>query len=171
MKHYSSDSLQSQQLMKHPEYHQLLAPFFKPITKELQEWAEAEYVHNEYFMDQLIHKTYSGIMVRSKSEVMIDMLLFRNKIPFRYECALEIGDTLIYPDFTIRHPKSGEIFYWEHFGLMDKPDYCLHTISKLQLYTSHDIIPSINLITTYETQQHPLEIREIENIIQYYFLA
>jgi len=60
---------------------------------------------------------------RYKSEVFIDMALFTNNIPFRYECALELGHSTLYPDFTIRHPKTGEICYWEHFGLMDDPSY------------------------------------------------
>ena len=38
--------------------------------------------------EHLICKSISGNMVRSKSEMMIDMLLFQHRIPFRYECAL-----------------------------------------------------------------------------------
>ena len=66
---------------------------------------------------------------------------------------------MIYPDFTIRDPSSGKTYYWEHFGMMDQPSYAARTFSKLQLYTSFQIIPSIQLITTYETQEHPLEHR------------
>ena len=75
-----------------------------------------------------------------------------------------------YPDFTIRHPKTGEIIYWEHFGLMDDPSYYQKTFSKLQLYASYGIIPSINLITTYETQEHPLSADIVEKIVKHYFL-
>ncbi len=103
------------------------------------------------------------------SEALIDMLLYTNKVPFRYECALQLGETIIYPDFTIRHPVSGEVYYWEHFGKMDNPDYCKNVSSKLQLYTSHGIIPSIQLITTYETKRNPLSAETIEKIIREYF--
>lgn len=109
-------------------------------------------------------------MLRSKSEMMIDMFLFLNKIPFRYECILNLGTSTIYPDFTVRHPRTGEILYWEHFGLMDNYKYCQNMHSKLQLYTSHGIIPSIHLITTYETNQNPLCSNTVEAIIQQYFL-
>ena len=34
---------------------------------------------------------------------------------------------------------------------------------------NHGIIPSIHLITTYETKDSPLDIATIENIIQQYF--
>ena len=98
------------------------------------------------------------------------MLLYINKIPFRYECALHLGETTLFPDFTIRHPKTGNVYYWEHFGLMDNPAYSQNAYSKLQLYTSHGIIPSIQLITTYETKDNPLSTDIVEKIIAYYFL-
>lgn len=119
---------------------------------------------------QLLHKTISGNLVRSKSESLIDMLLYTHKIPFRYKCALQLGDITLYPNFTIRHPYTGHIFYWEHFGRMDDPTYCKNTYNKLQLYSSHRIIPSIHLITTYETQEYPLSTHTVEKVIQQYFL-
>ena len=70
------------------------------------------------------------------------MVLYTNQVPFRYECALTLGKTVIYPDFTIRDPSSGKTYYWEHFGMMDQPSYAARTFSKLQLYTSFQIIPS-----------------------------
>ncbi len=98
------------------------------------------------------------------------MFLHLNKIPFRYECALHLGETTLFPDFTIRHPATKEIYYWEHFGLMDSSAYAQNAYSKLQLYTSHNLIPSIQLITTFETKEHPLHSKVIENIIEQYFL-
>lgn len=44
------------------------------------------------------------------------------------------------------------------------------TASKLQLYISHEIIPSIQLITTYETMEHPLSTEVIYKIVEHYFL-
>lgn len=97
------------------------------------------------------------------------MALYLNQIPFRYECALTLNSVTLFPDFTILHPQTKQIFYWEHFGLMDQPHYSHSTYSKLELYSSHNIIPSVNLITTFETKEHPLSSEYIENIIQYYF--
>ena len=97
-------------------------------------------------------------------------MLFVNKIPFRYECELQLGEIFIYPDFTIRHPKTGEIYYWEHFGRMDDSKYNKNVPSKLQLYISNGIIPSIQLITTYETIENPLSSEKVESLIREYFL-
>ncbi len=91
--------------------------------------------------------------MRSKSEAMIDMVLRIRKIPFRYKCLLELGGISFYPDFTIRHPVTAAVFYWEHFGIVDDPKYCQKAYSKLYTYFSYGIIPSINLIITYETRE------------------
>lgn len=123
---------------------------------------------NPQFPERCIHKTSSGNLVRSKSEALIDMLLYINKIPFRYECALHLDNTTIYPDFTIRHPKTGQFYYWEHFGLMDNPDYIKKTFFKLQLYASNGLLPTIHLITAYETKEAPLSSEWIEFLIHTY---
>jgi len=98
------------------------------------------------------------------------MMLYIHQIPFRYECALSLENTTLFPDFTIRHPLTGDYYYWEHFGLIDNPAYAQNSFSKLQLYISQGILPSVNLITTYETSDSPLDIQTVERIIKLYFL-
>ena len=56
------------------------------------------------------------------------------------------------------------------FGMMDNPRYVKNTGEKLQLYMTHEIIPSINLITTYETIKKPLSYKDVEKIVEEYFL-
>lgn len=165
-----SNTSKSEQLLSVPEFSSLLASHFTPPSQELSDWMTSSYEHNLQHPEHLLHKSISGNLVRSKSESIIDMLLHINKIPFRYECALHLGKTTLFPDFTIRHPKTGDVYYWEHFGLMDNPTYSQNAYSKLQLYTSHGIIPSIQLITTYETKDNPLSTDIVEKIIAYYFL-
>lgn len=160
---------ESEQLLFNSAYKDLLSPFFQPLSKELSDWANSPYEHNEKYADQLLHATPSGNYVRSKSESLIAMILHLNQIPFRYECALQLGTTTIYPDFTIRHPQTGATYYWEHFGLMDNQTYSHNTFQKLQLYSAHGIIPTIHLITTYEATKNPLSTDVVENIIKQYF--
>ncbi len=170
LSHHKDGSSPAEKLLTAPQYKELLIPHFTPVSQELSIWASAPYEQNRKYPEQLIYKTGSGNIVRSKSEAMIDMLLHVNSIPFRYECELQLGETTLYPDFTLRHPMTGNLFYWEHFGMMDNPAYCRNVSSKLQLYFSHGIIPSINLITTYETKDNPLDVEIVEGIIQHYFL-
>ena len=168
--HHSQNTGKTEYLLTEVQgYQELLAPYFKTSSQKFSEWQTAPYQTNQQHPEHLVHKTAAGIMVRSKSESMIAYQLHLKKIPFRYECALQLGETTIYPDFTILHPQTGELFYWEHFGMMDESYYYSKTFPKLQLYTSYGIVPSINLITTYETKNCPLSSEMIEKIIEYYF--
>lgn len=170
LRHHHRDTPQANQLLHMPEYKDLLSPFFSPLSQELLDWMNAPYEHNIKYPEQLIHKTISNHLVRSKSEAIIDTILHINHIPFRYECALNLGKTTLYPDFTIRHPLTGTQYYWEHFGLMDDLTYSKNAYSKLQLYTSIGIIPGIQLITTFETNENPLSIELVEKIVTHFFL-
>lgn len=168
---YSSYESKAENFLTTPsECRRLASPYFHSVSQELSDWANAPYERNKKFPEKLIHKTSSGIMVRSKSESLIAFLLHTNKIPFRYEALLTLDKTNFYPDFTIRHPRTGATYYWDHFGMMDDPAYSQNVFSKLQLYNSHGIIPSIQLITTYETKNYPLDTETVEKIITHYFL-
>lgn len=118
-----SKPMKSNQLLQSSEYRQLIYPFYTPAINELANWQSLPYDKNSIHPENLIHKSISGNLLRSKSEAIIDSLLFQNKIPFRYECQLVLGDRILYPDFTIRHPITGNLYYWEHFGLIDNADY------------------------------------------------
>ena len=170
LRHRASIPNRAERLLMDPRYTDLLSPSFIPSSQELSDWMKTEYRKNDRFPEQLLHKTSSGDRVRSKSEAIICMILHINKIPFRYECALELGDTTLFPDFTIRHPRTGELLYWEHFGRMDDPVYSKDAFSKLQMYNSYGILPSVHLITTFETKANPLSSELAEAIVRHYFL-
>ena len=168
LRHHLEPSVDN--MLTDPRYADLLSPHFNVISEELLSWINSPYETNDNYLDQRTFKTTSGISVRSKSEVIIATYLHLNKIPFRYECALELGGVTYYPDFTIRHPDTGQYFYWEHFGIMDNPEYSAKTFTKLARYNDYGIIPSVNLLTTYETLEHPLDVTIVEMLIKHYFL-
>jgi len=170
LRHHTPTGKAEKLLTEPSEYQKLLSPFFSPLSKELSDWMNTPYEHNLNHPENLIYKSSTGTLVRSKSEMLITMCLHIHNIPFRYECALQLEDATIYPDFTIRHPETGEYFYWEHFGLMDHPTYIDNTCSKLHLYATNGIVPGIQLFTTYETKAHPLGMETIEQLIQTHFL-
>ncbi len=167
---HHSDNTSEQWFAEHPEYHELLAPLFQTHSEELSNWIKSPFKTNPKYPEHCIHRSISGNILRSKSESLIDMALYVKGIPFRYECELHLSESIIYPDFTIRHPITGDVYYWEHFGKMDNPKYAQNCIAKLQHYTTHGILPGINLITTYESKEKPLTSETIERIINEFFI-
>ena len=102
---------------------------------------------NKHLLNK-IHKTESGIWVRSKSEVIISNILFRSNIDFQYE------EKLYYnakqwkePDFTIRH--SGKTWYWEHLGLLGDEHYNEDWQEKKQIFKALGLYERV--ITTKES--------------------
>ena len=158
-------------LLKHEEWRKLLEPMFSVEREDLKIWMEEKYEGGAGYPEHLVYKGSRGKYLRSKSEVIIDMMLYKYGIPFRYVDKLILDNGIyIYPDFTVRHPISGKRMYWEHFGLMDKQDYRNSACKKIRLYCDNGIIPSIDLIATFETVDHPLDVEKVEKIIQEFFL-
>lgn len=145
-------------------------PYLKPASQKLADWANEEYESNPYHAENCVFETPRGIKVRSKSEVLIAMTLDQYKIPYRYEDALFVGDTMIYPDFTIRHPVSGAYYYWEHFGMMDDEAYVAGASKKIAQYALSGIVPSVQLLMTFETSEEPLRLEYVRNMVEFYFM-
>lgn len=141
------------------------------LAEELDQWASAEYEMNPLYPEQRVVPTDRGIKVRSKSEAIILTFLSMFHIPFRYECRLEVGGHIYYPDFTIRHPLTGEYYYWEHVGMLENPNYKSSFLSKFNIYISNGILPDKNLILTFESENHPLDIRIVMDKLEEFFFC
>lgn len=156
-------------LDENAEQRRLLNDYLLDYDEMPVDWVE-EYECSTNYPEHLIHKTLKGHMVRSKSEVIIANALYLNKIPYKYECGLYLDGTQFFPDFTVYHVGKKQELYWEHFGMMDVSPYCEKAYSKLRTYGNHGIIPTINLIATFETQDHPIDSGRIQQIIEEYLL-
>lgn len=168
----STDLSASDLLSEASPYYELLQTHFakNKLPVSVQKWCAEVYETNSSHPENLIHTTLAGHKVRSKSEVIIANLLYTSGIPYRYEAALILNEMTIYPDFTILHPTSQQFFYWEHFGMMDKNNYCDAACNKLKSYCYNGIYPSMQLITTYETGKVPIRSEQVQQIISQYFL-
>ena len=172
-KHSLSYGSADQMLSPENIYSELLSSHFAPRfsnTENSSRWESIPYETNPSHPENLIHPINLGFSVRSKSEAMIAMALHFNCVPFRYECALHLNDIVIYPDFTILHPITGKILYWEHFGMIDKASYQTTYLSKLKHYLANGIYPSIDLITTYESSEIPFSLEKINQVLNIYNL-
>jgi exodeoxyribonuclease V alpha subunit len=76
------------------------------------------------YPERLIHRTLTGVLVRSKSEVIVADVLTKLGISYQYEERLAShGDANDFrlPDFTVRY--EGDTWYWEHLGMLSTPSY------------------------------------------------
>ena len=152
-------------LEQYPSYvNDLKSNSYRQITSS-QSWNEESFEKNTSYPEQLIFPSPSKNILRSKSEYMIDTALFSAGIAFRYECKLTINEIQFFPDFTIFLPHQQKLIYWEHFGMMDNPDYANKALHKLKFFTENGLILNQNLIVTFETSKFPLTYGHIEGII------
>ena len=74
--------------------------------------------------ENLIHRTRDGVLVRSKSEVIVANVLSDLGISYKYEEPLYAKDDptdFRLPDFTVNY--EGDTWYWEHLGMLSVPSY------------------------------------------------
>lgn len=112
----------------------------------------------------LKHRTSFDLMVRSKNEMLIAEGIYASGLEFRYEKRLELvtenpdgyNTEPLYPDFTIKL-SDGTLIYWEHLGMMDRPDYQRNNFEKMKKYLSNGIYPPKNLILTFDGDDMPFD--------------
>ena len=109
--------------------------------------------------------------MRSKSEKIIADTLERRRIPYRYECPLELkGKRIIHPDFTVLNKRTKKEYYWEHLGMMDDKEYVVNAIKRLESMIQNGIFPGKKLIISVETKALSINISLIESIIKEYLI-
>lgn len=118
----------------HPGRKLLVKPTVITDSQYISQWLNKTFDPNS-FPKKPQMKTASGTLVRSKSEMIIADCLYEAGIPFIYEYPFKFGMNTYYADFYCLNPQTREEFVWEHFGRMDDPSYCKHTIAKIRDYT------------------------------------
>lgn len=149
---------------------EILKSVVVPDDRRLLEWEAEDYAVYSAFPEHLVHRGPFGKMFRSKTEADIAFILTKKGIPYRYEWIQRINGTSYPIDFTTRHPKTGQMIFWEHFGRMDNINYSVKIGPKLMDFESAGIFPGVNLILTFESKQFPINSNQLEEIIeQWYF--
>jgi len=126
-----------------------------------------------FLQEGLIHRTSTGIAVRSKSELLIYEALCKAGYQPEYEKPLTLGGNTRYPDFTIEDEISGRNIYWEHLGLLEREDYQRSWRNKLAWYKANGILPVEEgggtrgtLMTTLETSTGGFDFSIVQKIIR-----
>lgn len=89
----------------------------------------------------LIHLTASGVLVRSKNEVIVSRIL-DDLAPgaWEYEQPLTINGWTRRPDFTVVTGQGRKV-YWEHLGMLRLPEYREKWEQKKHWYAEGGILP------------------------------
>ena len=133
-------------------------------------WMGQPYTGKAVSPETPCYETERKERVRSKSELNIANALARHNIPYKYECPLVMHDgRTVYPDFTVLDIRNRKVFYWEHRGMMDDPEYADRSVSRIKAYLRNGIVIGKDLIITEETSSSPLGTNEIEVVIRRFF--
>ena len=151
---------------------QLLVTPVEPIwEKELAKWYDSEYHGKEFYEGTAEIVTEKGERVRSKSEKILADYFYRNNILYQYEKPLYLkGYGTIYPDFTFLSKKTRKEIYWEHEGMMDKPEYAKSAVKKIESYQRNGIHLGERLILTFETELSVLNSQIVEELVEKYLV-
>lgn len=115
------------------------------------------------YLEALIHRTRKGVAVRSKSEVIVADTLDSLDISYSYEQPLySISNPKDFrlPDFTVSF--EGDVYYWEHLGMLSVPSYREAWDRKLAWYEDNGY--SSRLITSEDALDGSIDASKIESI-------
>ncbi len=169
LKDYNDDEIEQLFTSLHPERQKLITPV-EPAFRQLQEqWYSEPYVGKAFKEGLPVILTERGERVRSKSEKILADFFYRNKILYKYEKPLNLsGYGIVYPDFTFFSKKLRKEIFWEHEGMMDKPEYAIKAVKKLNRYQLNGIMPGERLILTFETEQDVLNSKIVSDLLDRY---
>ena len=155
----------------HPARQSIITPIRETDEAYIQKWESVKYSGKEFSEDAPELYTLRGERVRSKSEMLIADMLSQEGIPYRYEYPLYIkGFGKVYPDFTILNINTRKEVLWEHFGMMDDPEYVEKSIKKIAMYERQGIFLGEGLIVTFESKNLPLNSKMVDCTIKHYLI-
>ena len=134
-----------------------------------ERWQKEEY-QNRWMKSDFIYETPRGEKVRSKSEWMIACMLAEAGVPYRYEEIVPLNamfGVFLYPDFTVLNKRTRKVYYWEHFGRMDDPEYINNSfMPKMNDYYNFDFLPGEKLLMSFESGKRPFDTTQVKRIIE-----
>lgn len=153
----------------------LFDPMILPDEKYISAWKSKSYSGRKFQTENEDYITANGERVRSKSEVILADTLTRFGIPYRYEFPVNVslnnGEKMeMYPDFCCLNVRTRQEFFWEHFGMMDNPEYAEVAVNKVFVYRKNGFFEGENILYTYETGNIPLSTKAIEQLIKKYLI-
>lgn len=130
-------------------------------------WLEEPSYKNPFTENEsLKYVTPGGVVVQSKSEHIIAIILEELNIPYKYGEYIFANGHEYYVDFII-YCSDGTMIYWEHLGLAGDENYDIHNLRKLNDYCEEGITVDKNLILTFEKDTR--DVARIKEIIRHWY--
>lgn len=128
------------------EVKKLVVPIFADAAARVFVWERTPSSQNLFKAENRVFPTNKGDFVRSAEEQLIANELYRNRdrVLYKYEnqLLLRADNEVIHPDFEIISLRTGNVYYLEHFGMLDKDDYFRHSfIERILKYERNGIFP------------------------------
>lgn len=148
----------------------LISPIIPTTEEFVREWLAVPYEGKPFPEGSPVFYTDKGETVRSKTEVILSNQFERYGIPYRYEYPIRLEGITFHPDFFILNVRLRKEYIWEHFGMMDDPDYLKNALKKIEIYERNGFYPGDKLIVTFETSDKPLDTRIVDLLIRKHLL-
>ena len=169
LKGYADDEIEKLFDSLHSKRRELITPVESTYRQLVEQWFNEPYKGKEFQEGTPVIISERGERVRSKSEKILADYFYRNNILYKYEKPLKLkGYGTIYPDFTFFSKKLRKEIYWEHEGMMDKTEYAIKAVKKLNSYHMNGILPGERLILTFETEQDVLNSNIVTKLVDKY---
>ena len=88
---------------------------------------------------------------------------------YEHEPELNLGGRVKRPDFKVIDGDTGDVWYWEHCGMMSDLKYAKRWADKEKYYKKHGIVQGKNLIVTEEYNGEGIDSDQIDIIIKNIF--
>ena len=151
----------------HPGKRALVKPLEDTIENRIRQFEETAFPSFGFKPGSHAVVVDNNHLVRSTAEYRIETSLKKAGIPYKYESLFMADDgSDMRPDFMIMNPRTGQIFFWEHFGMIDRQDYRDRMMNNLGSYELSGIFPGNGLIATFDDGKHPLQQEHIDRIIR-----
>ncbi len=100
--------------------------------------------------------------------------LATNGVEYEYEHPFTGHDGSVrYPDFTIEDAATGELYLWEHLGMLGDPHYAEAWERKREWYATSGVLPLVQgggpkgtLVTTEDDERGGIDSAAIDELIR-----
>ncbi len=154
-----------------PKRQKFITPIMKTDMQLIESWKAVKYEGLSFSEDNTEFISNNGVRVRSKAELLISNLIEQKGVLYHYEFPLNLkGFGTVHPDFYCLNLRRRRVIIWEHFGMMDNPDYANSTIAKINAYEKNGYKLGDNFIATFESARFPLSSVMIKCKIEEYLV-